>query len=69
MLVRAADAGDAHPVDTYTPTIGHDVCQLPNVRYVEGFLPVSLNQPPPSRCPSTPTPPAPTPKQPSSPLP
>jgi lysophospholipase L1-like esterase len=45
MLVRAADAGDAHLVDTFTPTIGHDVCQLPNVRYVEGFLPVSLNQP------------------------
>jgi len=45
MLAAAADAGDAQLVDTYTPSIGHDACQLPTVRYVEGFLPVSLNQP------------------------
>jgi hypothetical protein len=45
MLASAAEDGDAELVDTYTPSIGHDVCQLPTVRYVEGFLPVSLNQP------------------------
>lgn len=45
MLARAATAGGATLVDTYRPTIGHDACQLPNVRYVEGFLPLSLNQP------------------------
>jgi hypothetical protein len=45
MLARATEDGDARLVDTYTPSIGHDVCQLPTVRYVEGFLPVSLNQP------------------------
>jgi len=45
MLARAARAGDAQLIDTYTPSIGHDVCQLPNVRYVEGFIPASLNQP------------------------
>ncbi|TCO59757.1 SGNH/GDSL hydrolase family protein [Actinocrispum wychmicini] len=45
MLARAAQAAGATLVDTYTPTVGHDVCQAPNVRYAEGFLPVSLNQP------------------------
>ncbi|MGI5129150.1 SGNH/GDSL hydrolase family protein [Pseudonocardia sp. CA-107938] len=45
MLVRAAEAGGARLVDTYTATIGHDVCKLPTVRYAEAFLPVSLNQP------------------------
>lgn len=45
MVARAAKAGGARLVDTYTPSIGHDACQLPNARYVEGFLPLSLNQP------------------------
>lgn len=45
MVTRAAKAGGARLVDTYTPPIGHDACQLPNARYVEGFLPLSLNQP------------------------
>lgn len=45
MVKRAAKAGKAELVDTYTPTIGHDVCQLPWVRYVEGVIPLSLNAP------------------------
>jgi GDSL-like lipase/acylhydrolase family protein len=45
MLTRAADEADAELVDTYTPSIGHDVCKLPTVRYVEGFIPLSLHQP------------------------
>jgi hypothetical protein len=45
MLKRAAKEGDAELVDTFTPTIGHDWCQLPTRRYVEGVIPVSLNAP------------------------
>jgi lysophospholipase L1-like esterase len=32
-------------VDVYDATIGHDVCQVPTVRYVEGLVPVSANPP------------------------
>ncbi|WP_332644899.1 SGNH/GDSL hydrolase family protein [Aeromicrobium sp.] len=45
MVKRAAAKGGAELVDTYTPTIGHDVCQLPHIRYVEGVIPLSLNAP------------------------
>ncbi|MGH9247462.1 MAG: SGNH/GDSL hydrolase family protein [Acidimicrobiales bacterium] len=37
---RAAAHGD-HFVDTYTSSIGHDVCQLPLVKWVEGLIPTS----------------------------
>ncbi|TCK24288.1 SGNH/GDSL hydrolase family protein [Pseudonocardia endophytica] len=37
---EAADAG-VDFVDTYTPTIGHDVCQLPPRKWVEGLVPTS----------------------------
>lgn len=47
MLARAAvaDPGGTELVDTYTPSIGHDVCQSPTVRWTEGLLPLSLNTP------------------------
>ena len=45
MVHRAADAGGAEFVDTYTPSLGHHVCALPNVRYVEGLGGVSVNGP------------------------
>ncbi|WP_042401178.1 SGNH/GDSL hydrolase family protein [Streptacidiphilus carbonis] len=47
MLGRAAaaDPRGTELVDTYTPSIGHDVCQGPRVRWVEGLLPLSLNTP------------------------
>lgn len=45
MVARiAADAGYGL-IDTFTPTVGHDVCRSPFVRYVEGLLPVSVNGP------------------------
>ncbi|MGH3586207.1 MAG: SGNH/GDSL hydrolase family protein, partial [Pseudonocardia sp.] len=28
-------------VDTYTPTIGHDVCQLPGTKWIEGLVPTA----------------------------
>lgn len=37
MVKRAAKQGGAELVDTYTPTLGHDACQGPTVRYVEVF--------------------------------
>jgi hypothetical protein len=44
MVQRAAAAGGAEFVDSYTPTIGHDICQAPNVRYAEVYGP-SVNGP------------------------
>jgi hypothetical protein len=43
MVERAAAAGGAEFVDTYTPSIGHHVCSPPNYRYVEGLGIVSIN--------------------------
>ncbi|MFG2299098.1 SGNH/GDSL hydrolase family protein [Streptomyces sp. NPDC048603] len=38
-LARQAEANGATFVDTYTPTIGHDICQDPEDRWIEGILP------------------------------
>ena len=40
-LARAAAASHATFVDTYRATIGHDVCQRPGTRWVEGLIPAS----------------------------
>jgi lysophospholipase L1-like esterase len=45
MLARTAAANDATFVDTYTATIGHDACQPPSVKDVEGLIPTSLAYP------------------------
>lgn len=37
---EARDAG-VDFVDTYTPTIGHDICRLPPHKWVEGLVPTS----------------------------
>jgi lysophospholipase L1-like esterase len=39
MLKDAAAAQSATYVDTYGPTLGHDACQLPVVRWVEPLVP------------------------------
>lgn len=41
MLATQAKANGAAYVDTYTPSIGRDVCQLPTVRWIEGLVPVN----------------------------
>jgi lysophospholipase L1-like esterase len=41
MLAGEADANGATYVDTYTPTIGHDVCRPVGVRWIEGLVPTS----------------------------
>ncbi|WP_345412622.1 SGNH/GDSL hydrolase family protein [Pseudonocardia xishanensis] len=40
LAARAAAAGATY-VDTYTPTIGHDMCQVPGVKWIEGLLPTA----------------------------
>ena len=44
MVKRAARKGGAEFVNTFTPTIGHDLCQLPHIRYGETYGP-SVNDP------------------------
>ena len=41
MLAAQAAAGGATYVDTYTPSIGHDVCASPLQRWVEPIVPTS----------------------------
>lgn len=41
MLAAEASAHGAAYVDTYTPTIGHDVCQAPGTKWIEGLVPTS----------------------------
>ena len=41
MLAAQAAAHGATYVDTYTPTIGHDVCQSPGTKWIEGLVPTS----------------------------
>jgi lysophospholipase L1-like esterase len=40
MLSDTAGSNGATYVDTYTPTIGHDTCKLPVLRYIEPVVPV-----------------------------
>ncbi len=41
MLADRAAAAGMDYVDTYTPTIGHDVCRLPGVKWIEGLVPTA----------------------------
>jgi lysophospholipase L1-like esterase len=41
MLARQARANGARYVDAYTPSIGHDACQLPVSRWVEPVVPTT----------------------------
>jgi hypothetical protein len=41
MLATVAAANNARFVDTYTASIGHDVCQAPGTKWVEGLIPTS----------------------------
>ena len=45
MLARTAAANGATFVDTYAATIGHDACQNPAVKDIEGLIPASLAYP------------------------
>lgn len=41
MLAEQADRAGAEFVDTARSSVGHDVCQLPGVKWVEGLVPTS----------------------------
>jgi lysophospholipase L1-like esterase len=41
MLAAEAAADNATFVDTYTASIGHDVCQAPGTKWVEGLIPTA----------------------------
>jgi lysophospholipase L1-like esterase len=41
MLADQAAAAGVEFVDTYTPSIGHDVCQLPGTKWIEGLVPTA----------------------------
>ncbi|MFJ4100077.1 SGNH/GDSL hydrolase family protein [Amycolatopsis japonica] len=45
VLAEQASVHGATFVDTYTSSIGHDVCQLPFVKWIEGILPTSPGSP------------------------
>jgi lysophospholipase L1-like esterase len=45
MLAAQARAGGATFVDTYSSSVGHDVCRLPGSKWVEGFLPTAPASP------------------------
>lgn len=45
MLAEQAAAAGAVFVDTYTSSVGHDVCRLPGRKWVEGFVPTSPASP------------------------
>jgi lysophospholipase L1-like esterase len=38
---HSADAGSATYVDTATSTVGHDVCQAPGTKWIEGLIPTA----------------------------
>ncbi|MCU1681988.1 MAG: Lysophospholipase [Amycolatopsis sp.] len=45
MLAAVATASHVQLVDTYTPTLGHDVCEAPTVADVAGLIPLSVSNP------------------------
>jgi hypothetical protein len=45
MLAAEAAANNATFVDTYTASIGHDVCRVPGTKWVEGLIPTALAAP------------------------
>lgn len=45
MLAEQAAAAGATFVDTYSPSVGHDVCRLPGEKWVEGILPTAPASP------------------------
>jgi lysophospholipase L1-like esterase len=41
MLATAAGATGSGFVDTYTPSLGHDMCRLPGIRWIEPLFPLA----------------------------
>ena len=45
MLAGQAASNGAGLIDWYTPSIGHDACQLPGIKWVEGPAPMNAAAP------------------------
>ena len=45
LLATQAAAGGATFVDTYSSSVGHDLCRLPGRKWVEGFVPTAPARP------------------------
>jgi lysophospholipase L1-like esterase len=45
VMAQQANAHDALFVDTYRSSVGHDMCQAPGTKWVEGFVPTSVAAP------------------------
>ena len=45
MLAEQAAANDATYIDIYTPSIGHDACQIPGIAWVNGMVLVPPSYP------------------------
>ena len=45
MLADQAAANGATLIDWYTPSIGHDACQPPGIKWVEGPVPMNAAAP------------------------
>lgn len=45
MIRRQALAHGAAYIDLVTPSAGHDACQSPSRRWIEGYVPVNLAAP------------------------
>jgi len=45
MLARVAKHNHVTLIDTYRPTLGHDVCKAIGRRYVEGLVPLAVTNP------------------------
>lgn len=45
MLRETAEANGASYVDTYTSSLGHDMCRASGVKWIEGIFPTDLAAP------------------------
>jgi lysophospholipase L1-like esterase len=45
MIAQQAQANGAEYVDTYTSSVGHDVCKAPGTKWVEGLIPTDVAAP------------------------
>jgi hypothetical protein len=45
MLAASAAANGAQVVDWYAASVGHDACQLPGIKWVEGAVPTNAAAP------------------------
>lgn len=45
MLADEAEDAGVDYIDTYIPSIGHDICTLPGIKWIEGMIPTAADAP------------------------